>query len=244
MRNLIFVSLILMAALVACDEDNEEVIYINAGTIEKTDVSDFDIIVNLDNGKTLNPIKIYDNNNVENGDRVLVEYSIIKKTDDTTYDVNIYDINDILTKNIIQLTEKNKDSIGNDPVYSHTDGIWISNKHLNIVFDYYGYTETHFINLVRPIGETHNNKDQLILEFRHNANNDYPYHLLRGIVSFALDSLRVNDEDSVDFIVRVKNYSDMDFEWEGTYTFENNNQSILIKSQNYNLSKPSDFNIK
>jgi hypothetical protein len=244
MKKLNFIGLLIVFAFVACDKDNDAPRYISVGSIEKTGNASTDFIVNLDNGKVLTPIQIFDNNNVADGDRVTVDYDIIEKKGTNDYDVNIYDIDDILTKGVLQLTEQNKDSIGNDPIHACDDDIWISDKHLNIVFDYFGYSKTHFINLVRPIGDTHNNDGRLILEFKHNANADYPSRLLRGIVSFELENLREADETSVDFVVKVTDYGDVKFEWEGSYTFESTTKNAQFKLKNSNMFDYKNIDIK
>lgn len=237
MKKLVFFSLLLVAALLACEKADNSKGYVSVGSIEKTGDSNFDFIVNLDNGKILTPIDVYDNNTVSDGDRVIVEYTVIEEKENDHYEVDIYDIDDILTKGIIQLTEQIKDSIGDDPIYTNDDNIWISNKHLNIVFDYYGYNETHLINLVKPIGDPiYDDEDHLILEFKHNSKNDYPYNLLSGIVSFELESLRIADEESIDFVVRFNRYND-DYEFSGTYNFESSSAATAQKSDKIKLLK-------
>lgn len=245
MKRVVFISLLLAVIMLACEKEEYVPIYFGIGSIEKTGDTNLDFVVNLDGGEILTPINVYDDNIVEDGDRIIVEYIIIEEQSTDNFDVSINNIDDILTKGVFQLTEDNNDSIGNDPIHTYDENIWISSKHLNIIFEYYGYSETHFINLVKPIGEPSYNEDgRLILEFRHNANGDYPNSVISGIVSFELESLRIADEESVDFVVRVKDYDDEDYEFEGSYTFESTNESTVLKFQERKLLNLSNSRIK
>lgn len=244
MKRVVFISLLLVIAMLACEKEEYVPTYIGVGSIEMNGESDIDFIVNLDNGDTLTAIEVFDDNTIAEGDRVLVEYSVIEEKSTNSYDVSIYDIDDILTKGVIQLTEDNNDSIGDDAIHTNDNNIWIFGKHLTIIFDYYGYGQTHSINLARPIGEPiYDDDGRLILEFRHNANGDFPYNSIRGIVSFELESLRIGDEESIDFVIRINNYDDEDFEFVGSYTFESTNESTILKFQKRNLLNLSNSSI-
>lgn len=243
MRRLIIFSFLIVVLITSCDDDDVERIYIGSGTIKDTEMLNLDFQIKFDDGDLLNPVINYDDNSVEDGDRVLVRYSFIDG-DIESNNIKVFDIDDILTKDILQLTEQNKDSIGDDKIHIKNNDIWLSEKHLNVIFDYYGYDETHYINLVKPLGDTHDNEGRLILEFKHNANDDAALYLLRGIVSFNLESLRVSDEESVDFVVRANTYGDNNFEWEGSYVFESNNPALLQNKQHLNLSGEISTDIK
>lgn len=242
MKKIVFIILIVVA-IVACNDDNDSnPRYVSVGSIVQNEGADINFLVKLDNGKILTPFSNYDNyNEVEDGDRVLVEFSIIEEKSDDAYDVDIYDIKNILTKGVMQLTEQNQDSIGNDPVSTSDVDIWVSENHLNIVFYYYGFNQTHLINLVKPIGEpTHDEEGRLILELRHNENNDFSEYLLSGIVSFEMDDLRISDELSLDFVVKVIGFNDEAYEYTGTYEFDNPNASNLPNFLNRKLLRLSD----
>lgn len=242
MRKIIFFGLLLAVTIVACEKDDYVPSYVSIGSIETVDDLNTDFIVNLDNGDVISPTNIYTDNTVEDGDRVIVEYAIIEEKSSDAFDVKIFDIDDILTKGVIQLTVENQDSIANDPIQTTEDDMWLSEKHLNILFNYYGNSQTHYINLVKPIGDvTHDDEGRLILEFRHNSNGDYHDRLMAGIVSFELESLRIADEESVDFIVKVKGYYDEEFEFEGSYNFESSSKSVGVAKQNIKLLNVSNL---
>ena len=244
MKKLVVAVVLLLTIFLACNKEDKMPEWSAIGTVEKTDeaLDDFEIL--LDAGDRLIPNKTIYNNDFENGDRILVYYSIINSLGNDTYDVDLYDIDRILTKDVIQLTEAIQDSIGNDPVYINEDNVWISDKYLNFIFSYYGGYETHYINLVKLYGNTHTEDGRLILELRHNAHNDYAERIFNGVVSFDLESLKEPDLDSLEFLVRVNKYDDDTLEWEGTYTFNSELKSLKKENnlpKNLNLKISSDY---
>ncbi len=229
MKKLLILGILMVFAFVACDldDDNDTNRLVSVGTIVKEGSDPFTI--KLDNGNHMTLVNTYTDNDLTDGDRVLVEYEITLTKENDEIDAKVYDIDEILTKGVIQLTEENKDSIGNDPIHIHLDDIWFSEKHLNFIFEYYGYNRTHYINLVKPIGNPLTNDGKVILEFRHNANDDYPSRILRGIVSFEMESLKVADETKIDFVVRFTDFGSEEYEWEGSYTFNTSAQSKSLE---------------
>jgi len=240
MKKLVLAVVIILFILPACNKDDKFAQWSGVGTIEKLIATSDDFVIVLDGGERLVPNKIIVNNDYENGDRIFVKYSITKTVDANNYEVDLYDIDRILTKDIIQLTASINDSIGNDPVYMNEQNIWISNNYINFIFSYYGAYKIHHLNLVKLYANTHTEDGKLILEFRHNAHNDYSNYLMNGIVSFNLESLKETDMDSVQFVVRVKEYNESSIEWEGSYIFSNPLKStkgvaVLPKNNNPNL---------
>ena len=225
MKKLVFLVVFIITVVSACNKDESWPEWIGIGTIQKEipTADAFNII--LDGGEILHPVRIIANNTYEDDDRVMVKYSIEEDNNDNTFEVKLFDLNKILTKDILQLTSGINDSIGNDPIYIEEDNIWITNHYLSFVFEYYGEFQTHYINLVKLYEDTHTEDGKLILEFRHNANGDFTSILRSGVISFDLDSLKEPGLDSVDFIVRIKKYGDNILEWEGSYTFESSLKS-------------------
>lgn len=145
---------------------------------------------------------------VEDGIRILVNYTILGDADDSeTYDyyVKINGISELLTKPIFNFDENTseavKDSIGNDPV-TITD-TWFTDDYLNLQFEYGGGPGyIHFINLVKDTEDLETENGEIILELKHNKNND-PYNYLQwGIVSIDISELKVDGQNSVDIFVR------------------------------------------
>lgn len=224
MRNfvaILFIGLSLM--FVGCNNDDEEQeqLWYSYGTYFELDSVDNGFIIELDNGNQLIPVEVdYIDGDVVDSNRVIVLYSI-ESEQDNTVNARVKQVSSVLTKGVIQLTEENQDSIGNDAVIVYDDNIWFSKNHLNVIFSYYGSIETHFINLVKPIDSLNNSAIQ-VLEFRHNANNDYPLTIYTGGVSFDMWSLYEEGMDSINFIFKSTNYNNVELSWEGTYYFNNN----------------------
>lgn len=160
----------------------------------------------LDNGKSLWPAASDVRYMPKNSQRVFVNYTLLSN-EYNGYDhlVKINDIWNILTKNIIDLTTENADSIGNDPI--GVNGMWIGNHFLNIDFMFnFGGIKPHAINLVHNTTTTNTDEEIIELEFRHNSYESTSKRLIEGLVSFNLKPLQREDADSVIISVKVKEW--------------------------------------
>nr|WP_319509874.1 NigD-like protein [uncultured Draconibacterium sp.] len=157
------------------------------------------------------------------GDRVLVNYTILDEDQTSSveerYFVRINDISDVLMKGIMDITEENEDSIGNDPII--VEDAWITDSLLSFRLKYWGYNETHFLNLVKTPGELTADDQPFQLELRHNANGDGESIPFTAYVSFSLNSLRVEGLDSVRFEVTATDYQDVVYQDSGVFNYEN-----------------------
>ena len=160
------------------------------------------------------------------GQRALVDYTILSDEKDG-YDhyVKLNNIKDILTKGVIDLDAENQDSIGNDPVKILT--MWVGDHYLNIGFGYnVGYKGiVHFLNLVNNTLNNDLVDGAIPLEFRHNANGDDSSSGVRGYVAFDLRPYQVEGKDSVDFLIKVRDFSD-EKEYKITYNYKENSLNI------------------
>ncbi len=231
MKKLIIAVVLLIIILPACNKDDQLQQWRGIGTIEKADNSNDEFIINLDGGEKLIPNGVIANNTYDNQDRIIVTYAITNELGNNEYEVDLYDIDRILTKDIIQLTELNQDTIGNDPVFTNEENIWIKDNYINFIFSYYGGFKTHLINLVKLSENTHTDDGKLILEFRHNDHDDYSSSLYNGVVSFDLESLKEDGLETIEFVVKIDLYEDSTLEWEGSYNFNSN----LKSNKNFGL---------
>ncbi len=139
------------------------------------------------------------------GQRIIASYSILSTADKSnlySHKVQLNDVYEVLTKSIFKVTSTNQDSIGNDPV--QINDMWIGSDYLNVEFQYPGFNQIHFINLVSDNTKTYTD-GKVHLEFRHNANNDSPSYSKWGIVSFDISSLKTNAiGDSVNLVIHTK----------------------------------------
>jgi hypothetical protein len=221
MKNLTFILVMVSVFLFSsCDKSEPETFWYSYGTYIETETDNF--IIDLDDGSVLIPTQVaYIEEGVVDSSRVMVVYVIVSETD-STINAKVDNITGLLTKGVLQLTEDNQDSIGNDGVIVTEDDIWFSENHLNVRFRYFYYYQNiqHYINLVKPIGNPIDEKGNQILEFRHNDNGDYSNYSSTGIVSFDMWSLYEEGVDSLNFLFTAYDYDSTKFSWEGTYHYD------------------------
>jgi hypothetical protein len=127
----------------------------------------------------------------------------------------------VLLKGILDITEENRDSIGNDPII--VKDVWMSDSLLNFEIKYWGRYEVHYINLVKEPGELTGADQPIELELRHNDNGDVEDIPYAAYVSFHLNELKIAGLDSVEFRVTSTDYDGKEFEYEGVYHYVGNN---------------------
>ncbi len=161
-------------------------------------------------------------NEFETGDRVLINYTVLDDdlTDSTSvYYVKVNDISNILMKGIMDITPEIEDSIGNDPIV--VEDYWMTDSLISFKLKYWGYTETHFLNLVKQPGDLTVDDQPIQLELRHNANEDSESVLYTAFVSFSLNSLRLDGQDSVRFEFSSTDYEGTQYSEEVVFNYEN-----------------------
>lgn len=163
---------------------------VSIATIQATETND-EYFFLIDGDKKLYPGDLSSITNYKwlAGQRVFVYFNLLgEKMDGYDYNAEIVYIQDILTKNIIPITEETADSIGDDKI--NITYAWFGGGHLNIEFQYLGTenaSKPHMINLVYN-ENSYSDPEYITLEFRHNAYEDSPYKLLSGIASFKMPS--------------------------------------------------------
>lgn len=224
-RTLIEISivLILLIGFASCNKNDDNLyslgkIWITMGLIDTVETGAYDFIIKCDNGDTLLPISISALNFVpRNKQRVIINYTILGDVTNSekSFYVKINDLNNVLFKDIVAISDQNTDSLGVDPV-NITD-IWMASNMLNVEFMYYGYQTTHTINMGYKT-TTEGTIDQPVeLEFRHNANNDDLAYYLKGIVTFKLDKIIESKNDTINFIVNWIGYDQVKNQKHGSY---------------------------
>ncbi|MCL3779134.1 hypothetical protein EMN47_01925 [Prolixibacteraceae bacterium JC049] len=221
----ILATLLSLTILMGCNDDNDGYslgnFWVAIATVDKHGDSDIDYTLQLDDENTvLQPVAFgYPHFKTKNNQRVVVNYTILgdKHTaDKKKYLVKVNALKEILTKSILELTEANKDSIGHDPL--RVKDMWITNNYLNFKFDYYGGGKIHFINLVKDPNNATDDNGTILLELRHNENDDYRNNLLTGLVSFDLNSLNLTNNQEVKIKVKAKEYDNHWYEKTFSYT--------------------------
>jgi hypothetical protein len=226
MKKLIF-SFIAVAILAACSNDDEG--YDNyrqgIGMFEVMGEGTGEYQIKLDDGDLVVPNEhVAAPGDFAEGDRVLVLYSSINEEagegEITIFKSDIHDIDPVLTKGVIDITEAIADSIGNDPIHVHKEDIWFGSNYLNLSYAYLGAEKVHYLNMVKFENDSVDANGNLILELRHNANDDYLAYEYRGIVSFDMNSLYKDGMDSIPVVVKIADYDGDTLEWVSTYHFE------------------------
>ena len=229
MKKLVFgIFIVLMFAFTGCNDDDGYSLgkyWIGFGIVDSID--EYKII--MDGGEVLYVVNFNgypSDEKIETGDRVFVNFTILgDKTDEEgeviAYNVSLNSAKKVLTKGILDITEENQDSIGNDPIV--VKEWWIANDMLNFQLKYYGRYQMHYINLVKQPGEFDPEKQPFELELRHNANDDSEDIPYTALVSFKLDTLQIEGLDSVSFKVISFDYDNEMYEFEGVYKYGENN---------------------
>lgn len=204
----IFLIALIFPFLMACQNDDND--FNNSSTAMATvenPTQKTDFYLNLDNGGRLkvssSAIQYY---RPKDGQRVIADFSVIAVTPESSiysHVVRLNDVYEVLTKNIFYVSPATQDSIGNDKI--QIQDIWIGGNFLNVEFVYPGYNRTHYINLVSDDSKQYTD-GKIHLEFRHNANNDYPDYNKWGIVSFNLASLRNPNDYKVDLVIHTNEF--------------------------------------
>ena len=211
----------MISFLSGCDLDDDGYSLNNAwigyGLVQKGS-GEYKIV--MDDDEVLFPVSNdYWWHEVEDNDRVLVNFTIVGNKDNENHDefyyVTINSLRKILYKGILDITPAIEDSIGNDPI--HVKDKWVKKGMLNFELRYRGGSEIHFINLVKQPGAI--TEEPVILELRHNNNNDEEEIPLSAMVTFDLSALKVQGKDSVLFKVISKDFDGDDFEYSGVYKY-------------------------
>ncbi len=209
--------------LSGCDMDDDEYSLNNAwigfGLVQKdADSGDYKIV--MDDEEVLFPLgSDYGWHQLKNNDRVLLNFTILGNKENENHDehyyVKINSVRKILYKGILDITPAKEDSIGNDPI--HVKDKWLKNNMLNFELRYQGGSKIHYINLVKQPGAI--TTEPVILELRHNNNDDSENIPMSAVVTFDLTALKIQGKTSTQFKVIAKDFDGKDFEYSGVYKY-------------------------
>ena len=171
------------------------------------------------------------------GQRVLTVFNpLVKEYGDFDYAVNILRLQEVLTKEVEELTPENDSEFGNDPVFIHKGDIGISGGYMNIIFLQNLPSDTkHRISLVRPQNdaELYAEDGYIHLELRYNTYDDLTGLRVYGAVSYNLNSLDITSETKG---IKLKLNSEVNDEVELTFDLKepgDNTENV----ENLDLSK-------
>lgn len=211
----LFAGTMLLLFVTSCMKNEQKEYY---STIGMVSVSGDSTIITSDDGERLlvsNSSSI--SSSVKDKDRVIANFTLVDRTlpNGINYVIDVYSIEKVLFKPVVELTSSISDSIGNDEV--GIDAIQVVKDFLNLSFKFYGNSKVHYINLIRYPGEIRT--DTVNLEIRHNNNGDSGGYLTYGFVTFDLKSLQNNVKDSVVLHIKAKEFNDRTFEKNITYKY-------------------------
>jgi len=175
----------------------------------------------LDDGAVLKPvawnIPPWEDGEWNDGSRILVNFTILDDESNEAgelerYLVKVNEAKKILMKGILDITEENADSIGNDPIV--VQNYWMTDSLISFKLKYWGYYQVHYLNLVQRPNDTTTEDGKIKLELRHNANEDEESIPYTAYVSFSLNQFREEAKDSIVLEISSTDYDGV------THTFE------------------------
>ncbi len=240
-KNVLIILSVLIFTVTGClDEDGYSLnkMWVGFGMVEQVNSEPLEYRIIMDNGDVLIPVAsghyipwyYYANNDpgfrLKTGDRILLNYTILDDnandgSDADRFYIRVNSVKKVLLKGILDITEENGDSIGNDPII--VKKCWQKDSLLNFEIKYWGRYKMHYINLVKQPGELTEASQPIELELRHNENEDVRDIPYAAYVSFRLNELQIAGLDSVQFRVTSTNYDGELFEYEGVYHYGENN---------------------
>ncbi|MBR2862758.1 MAG: hypothetical protein IKB97_04265 [Bacteroidaceae bacterium] len=189
MKKLTLLTLLIVCSFTffsSCDEDDPIVFYTGMGTVVNSNGLP---AIDFDNAPVMLPVDpelLYLCNAQHPGQRIITTFNYLGDDKDSR-SILLRVVYRVLTKPFFpQPTAHQSDSLGHDAANLET--VWIAGEHLNVRFNIAGSLYNlapHFISMIcadpKPDAEGYVN-----LEFRHNANGDFPEVLKVGYVSFPL----------------------------------------------------------
>lgn len=239
----LFIAISLLLLIVSCSDDikSNENNHIDIATVENPTLSPKFYFI-LDNGERM--YTTTSDYRPKDGQRIIANYSFISAGSDANSVlknvVRLNDVYEVLTKGILKIKPKQQDSIGNNQI--EIKSMWVGSDYLNIEFAYLGLNKIHYINLVSDSTKTYPD-NKIHLEFRHNANGDYPSYSKWGMSSFDLRPLKAHGAlgDSINLVIHTREYSSStDKTYSLTYKFN------LLKGISYvnKVAFPAETNNK
>ena len=235
MKIILFCCFVLgMFICTSCEDDGYSPgkFWLTTGTITK-DTESYYVVTDQEE-KLWPSVSNVNSDLLEDGMRVLLNYTILGEGNDSEYDfyVRVNQVSQILTKPVFEFRSDVSshiiDSIGNDPVTILDT--WFTDDYLNVEFEYGGAETVHYINLVYDDENAETENGEIILELKHNANDDRYNYRQWGIASFDVSMFKELNDGSVDFFLRSKGSSgDYYYNKVLTFVYEGSQEAIMSK---------------
>lgn len=142
------------------------------------------------------------------GERVVAFFNPLADTDKGAQ-VKIEGIQEVLTKEVEDMTAENEEEFGNDPIVIYQGDMWLGGKFLNIIFhQYLPRSEKHRISLVQnkiepeapetPEALKVDEDGYIHLELRYNTYDDVTGYRVWGRVSYNLEEFYPTAKDAAE----------------------------------------------
>ncbi len=214
----------------SCTDDDDYSLgkfVISLATVNPIDSQTGTYYLTMDDGTTLWPAASDVFYKPKADQRVWINFTLLSDSL-SGYDhyIKINYLQDILTKNIVELTDENEEEIGNDPI--KILDYWIGDNYLNIHFGYNtGGEKVHTINLVQNTLQSAEEAEAVVLEFRHNKNDDPERYGVKGYAAFDLRPFQAADKGAIDFIIKVKDFDNKEKEYKITYKYDQTEKYLM-----------------
>ena len=187
--------IVVTAVLTACQQ-KEETTYQETGVVvDYAGAGNCSFVIELDNGKRIQPLHSPSDFEFAHGQRVLVEYIELKNvipTCDRGAPCDIVYVEELSCAPYVDLYFHNYDSLARDPVYVHE--AFVDGECLHLKISYSGGCREHTLDLARMHQWYAGGKDIPTFEIRHDANGDLCEAMLTKEYRFDLTPLILEGE--------------------------------------------------
>lgn len=181
----------------ACNEDNESPYITETGTvIDLTGNVNCGIIIELDNGKRIQPLYYPEEFTFSAGQRVLVDYVVLNKVLNSCGEgipCEISYVEELSCASFIELDKEGTPGLTNDPV--HIQEAFVDGNCLYIKLSYSGGCKQHSVDLALILTEGGNTSDVPVFEIRHDANDDLCEAWITREFRFDISELRAEGKN-------------------------------------------------
>ena len=203
MNRLVILLSLFLFVFVACQE-NEEILFQETGlVVDYAGAGDCGFVIELDNGKRIQPMYYPENYSFMHGQRVLVEYieldNVINGCD-RGIACDIKYVEELACAPYVDLYFENYDSLARDPV--NVNAAYVDGDCLYFQVSYSGGCQKHTIDLARMHPWTAGSSKMPTFEIRHNANED----VCEGYFTkeFRFDIKQLKEEGVTEFVLTAK----------------------------------------
>ncbi len=212
------IMLVASLSLLSCSDNNDDYITYYSARATVISESDQQLTLKTDGGNQITVVSDYSGYSPMMGQRTAITYSI-EDGDNNYYNASLHTAHNILTKEVVIMTEDNETDMGNDPI--HLYNAWCAGGYLNINFGFNtSGSVTHYVNLVENSLVQNPNDGKIYLEFRHNAMGDSECYGKRGTVCYDLTTYQ-DGNNIITFVVKFTEFDGVITTREIEYDFAN-----------------------